>query len=72
VKPVNQVHDELIFEVREDFVTTWAKVATPIMETVVTLDVPVLCDVEVSNVSWGACEEVGPWRQFNYETWRSK
>ena len=70
VKPVNQVHDELLFEARDAFVTPWVKIATPIMENVVKLDVPVLCDVEVSDKSWGDCKEVGSWKEFEYYRWK--
>ena len=69
IKPVNQVHDELMFEVREDWVDAWIKTATPIMEGAYPLSVPVLCDCEVG-YSWGGCKEIGDWRTFNYAQWR--
>ncbi|HLD18247.1 MAG TPA: DNA polymerase I [Patescibacteria group bacterium] len=52
-----QVHDELLFEVEKSFVYEAAQGIKHIMETVVTLDVPLLVDVEVGP-SWGDLEKL--------------
>ncbi len=48
-----QIHDELIFEVREDKAQTFAKEAQKLMETIYKLDVPLECSVAIAN-NWGA------------------
>ena len=50
-----QIHDELIFEVRDDFVNQLAKVVREIMTTVMPLSVPLKVDVKHGG-SWAACE----------------
>ena len=47
-----QIHDELIFEVREDIVDEVAKQFKCIMESIMELNVPLLCSVSVGS-SWG-------------------
>lgn len=60
-RPLIQIHDELLFEVREDRVGDVVDVMVPVFENAVKLVVPVLCDVEVGR-NW--MEQVG------YSTWR--
>lgn len=46
-----QVHDELVFEVREDAVEATAHALATIMETVYTLDVPLIADAK-AGLNW--------------------
>ncbi len=57
IKMVLTVHDELIFEVKENLVETAAKRIKKIMEEVIKLDVPVVVDVKVGD-NWGEMEKV--------------
>lgn len=50
-----QIHDELIFEVRDDYVNQLAKVVRNVMTTVMPLSVPLKVDVK-HGASWAACE----------------
>ena len=50
-----QIHDELIFEVRDDFVSPLADVVREKMITVMPLDVPLKVDVK-HGANWAACE----------------
>ena len=52
-----QVHDELVFEVRESRLKSFAKEVRTIMEDVVKLAVPINVDVEVGN-NWEELEEM--------------
>ena len=47
-----QIHDELIFEVKEDEVEEFAKEAKAIMESIYKLDVPLSCSQSIGS-SWG-------------------
>ena len=47
-----QVHDELIFEVREDAAEDFAKKIKEVMENVYRLSVPLVADVQVGD-NWG-------------------
>ena len=47
-----QVHDEIIFEVKEDAALDFAKDLKEVMETVYTLKVPLAVDV-ASGKNWG-------------------
>ncbi len=47
-----QIHDELIFEIREGKVETLSKRFVHIMENIWELDVPLVCSVSIGN-SWG-------------------
>jgi len=47
-----QVHDELVFEVDEDFVSIATSSIKQIMESVITLEVPLIVDIEVGK-NWG-------------------
>ena len=50
-----QIHDELIFEVRDDFVEQLATLVREVMTTVMPLDVPLQVDVK-HGANWAACE----------------
>jgi DNA polymerase-1 len=51
-KMLLQIHDELIFEVKEDVVEAYAKKAQEIMENIYTLNVPLVCSVSIGD-NWG-------------------
>lgn len=57
VKMIIQVHDELVFEVKEKDVTKWAKQIKDVMENVLKLKVPVVVDVQVGD-NWGKMKEL--------------
>lgn len=57
MRMILQVHDELVFEVRQETVTAAAKKIKKIMENVIKLKVPVVVDVSVGD-NWGEMEEV--------------
>jgi len=50
-----QIHDELIFEVRDDYLNPLAEVVRKVMTTVMPLSVPLKVDVKHGG-SWAACE----------------
>lgn len=52
IKMLLQVHDELVFEVKEDKVDFWAKKIIPIMESAIKLSVPVTVEAKVGD-NWG-------------------
>jgi DNA polymerase-1 len=52
-----QVHDELLFEVKEDKVEYWAKKLVPLMENAIKLSVPVRAEAKVGD-NWGEMEEI--------------
>jgi DNA polymerase-1 len=56
IRMLLQVHDELLFEVDEDFISTAASSIRQIMESVVTLEVPLVVDIEVGK-NWGEMEK---------------
>lgn len=56
-KLILQIHDELVFEVKNDQVKEVAKVVKEVMENVVTLKVPILVDVKVGD-NWGELETI--------------
>ena len=47
-----QIHDELIFEVKDEFVNTFSQKVQTIMENVVKLNVPLKTSLSVAK-SWG-------------------
>jgi len=47
-----QIHDELIFEIREDIVEEIGSKFKGIMENILELDIPLECSVSIGN-SWG-------------------
>ncbi len=46
---IMQVHDELVFEIREDYVDQYVAKIKSLMEKAVALDVPLIVDVGVGN-----------------------
>jgi DNA polymerase-1 len=52
-----QVHDELVFEIREDVVDTWIKKLKPVMEDAIKLSVPVIVEAKVGD-NWGDMEKL--------------
>lgn len=57
IKMILQVHDELVFEVKEDMVKKYANLVKRIMENVVDLGVPLVAEVEVGP-NWGDLKKV--------------
>jgi DNA polymerase-1 len=57
IKLLLQVHDELVFEVKEDKVEEWAKKLIPMMEGAIKLSVPVKVEGKVGD-NWGEMEEL--------------
>ncbi len=56
IKLLLQVHDELLFEVKEELIEKFIKEIKKIMEEVVKLKVPLLVDVSIGE-NWGEMEE---------------
>ena len=52
IRMLLQVHDELVFEVADDKVETWAQKLIPMMENAIKLSVPVKVEAKVGD-SWG-------------------
>ncbi len=52
-----QVHDELLFEVKEDKVEFWAKKLVPLMENAIKLSVPVTVEAKAGQ-NWGDLKEL--------------
>ena len=50
-----QIHDELVFEVREDYVDRFANIVREKMITVLPLDVPLKVDIK-HGPNWASCE----------------
>lgn len=57
IKMLLQVHDELVFEVREDMVEAWAKKIKPLMEEAIALSVPIEVEAKVGD-NWGEMEKL--------------
>lgn len=55
-----QVHDELVFEVKDDKVEHYAKFLKPIMEDAIKLSIPVVVEAKVGN-NWGDMEDLSLW-----------
>jgi DNA polymerase I-like protein with 3'-5' exonuclease and polymerase domains len=51
-RPLIQIHDDLVFEVREEMLDDWVLLQTSVMESAVRLSVPLLVDAKVGP-SWG-------------------
>jgi DNA polymerase-1 len=47
-----QIHDELIFEVKEELAEEFSQKAKEIMENIYKLSVPLICSVSISK-NWG-------------------
>lgn len=56
-KLILQVHDELVFEVREEKAQDFAKIFKEEMENVVKLKIPLLVDISAGN-NWGELEKI--------------
>lgn len=56
IKMLMQVHDELVFEVREDKVFDWVSVLKPLLENAYKLKVPVIAEAKVGS-NWGEMEK---------------
>jgi DNA polymerase-1 len=46
---IMQVHDELVFEIKEDYVDEYVTKIKSLMENAVALDVPLIVDVGIGN-----------------------
>ncbi len=57
IKMLLQVHDELVFEIREEKIEQWVKKIRPLMEGAVKLTVPVTAEAKVGD-NWGEMEKV--------------
>lgn len=57
IKMLMQVHDELVFEVREDKVDDYVKVIKPLMENAYKLSVPVIAEAKVGD-NWGEMKKL--------------
>ncbi len=57
IRMLLQVHDELVFEVKEDKVEFWAKKLIPLMENAIKLSVPVRVEAKVGN-NWGEMDRL--------------
>lgn len=57
IKMLMQVHDELVFEIREDLVENWVKKIKPMMENAVKLSVPVIAEAKVGD-NWGDMQKL--------------
>lgn len=56
IKMLLQVHDELVFEIKEDKVDEWIEVLRPLMENTYKLSLPVRVDAKVGD-NWGEMEK---------------
>jgi DNA polymerase-1 len=57
IKMLLQVHDELVFEVKEDKVEYWSKKLIPLMENAIKLSVPIKVEAKAGE-SWGEMENL--------------
>ncbi|MFA6106135.1 MAG: DNA polymerase I [Patescibacteria group bacterium] len=57
IRMLLQVHDELLFEVREDKIQEWAKKIKAAMEGVARLKVPIIADLKTGK-NWGEMEKI--------------
>ena len=60
IKPIIQIHDDLLFEVEEKLVPIWVPLQKSIMESVVQLSVPVTVDAE-TGYRWGEMKKYEEW-----------
>ena len=58
IKMLLQVHDELVFEVKEEKLEYWAKKLIPLMENAIKLSVPIKVEAKAGE-SWGETRELG-------------
>ena len=52
-----QVHDELVFEVKENKVQKYIELIKPLMEEAIRLSVPVVCEAKIGD-NWGEMEKI--------------
>jgi DNA polymerase-1 len=52
IRPLIQIHDDLVFEVRDDLLAEWIPIMQTVMENAIKLDVPVLVDCKTGK-RWG-------------------
>jgi DNA polymerase I len=52
IKMLLQIHDELIFEIKEDKIDTWLPKLKDLMENAITLKVPIVVDLAIGD-NWG-------------------
>ncbi len=57
IKMIMQVHDELVFEIKEDKVDSWIKKIKPLMTEAIKLTVPVTAEAKVGD-NWGEMDKV--------------
>jgi DNA polymerase I len=57
IRMLLQVHDELVFEVREDLVEQYAKKFIPLMENAIAISVPVRVEAKAGK-NWGEMEQL--------------
>lgn len=57
IKMLMQVHDELVFEIRDDVIDKWVKKIKPMMEDAVKLSVPVVAEAKVGD-NWGEMKKI--------------
>lgn len=57
IRMILQVHDELVFEVKSDKVEYYRDVLKPIMESAITLSVPITVEAKVGD-NWGEMEKI--------------
>jgi len=57
IRMLLQVHDELVFEVKEDKVEQWAKKLVPMMEQAIKLSVPIRVEAKAGD-NWGEMENL--------------
>ena len=58
VRMILQVHDELVFEVKNEFLDEATAKIKELMENAVTLDVPLLAGIGIGQ-NWGRCALIG-------------
>ncbi|MEK9174528.1 MAG: DNA polymerase [Patescibacteria group bacterium] len=57
IKMILQVHDELVFEVKEDVVEKYSKIVKKIMQDVADIGVPLVAEVEIGK-NWGELKKI--------------
>ena len=57
IKMLMQVHDELVFEVKDSAVDKWVKIIKTLMEDAVKLTVPVIAEAKVGD-NWGEMKKL--------------
>jgi len=57
IKMLLQVHDELVFEIKEDKLEFWARKLVPLMESAIKLSVPIKVEAEAGD-NWGELKKL--------------